>query len=305
MNDGIDQSWSFASPSQAKAAGIKVVSMYLSNEPAKNITAAKVKAYHAVGIGCMCNWESKAGAPLVGSAQGTADATEAVRQVKALISAVGYAPKNKLTIYFSCDQDVNSSQYPTIDAYYKAAGQVVHAAGLRIGVYGEASLVAHLAAAGITDAEWQTIAWSSGVLSPAADFYQTEINKTLFGASVDLDRIIHADQLGAWWPPGHSLDITPTEDTLSAAEVQQIIDEIQSRLPLTRLSKIDTMAYQISEQVVPAVAATRVAVGALGTTAELTAAVLAALPAASAGGLTEADVETALKHVLDGATIQA
>src|SRR5438067_4602432 len=55
--------------------------------------------------------------------------------------------------------------------------------------YGEAALVSHLHAAGLTDFEWQTLAWSGGVVSPQADLYQYAINKTLGGASVDFDRI--------------------------------------------------------------------------------------------------------------------
>lgn len=228
--DGIDQSWGYADPKKAAAAGIKVVSMYLSKDPTKNVTAAKVKAYHAAGIGVILNWEQIAGAPLNGANQGLADAGLAVSQARALIAAVGYAPKNRTTVYFSCDRDVNSGQYPSIDAYYRSAGNVVHAAGFGLGAYGERDLVQHLSDEKITDAEWQTLAWSNG-LSPDADFYQSAINKTLGGASVDYDRIIHADQLGAWWPPGHALDSSsehPLEDDMTDAQMQQILAAIKS-----------------------------------------------------------------------------
>jgi GH25 family lysozyme M1 (1,4-beta-N-acetylmuramidase) len=47
---------------------------------------------------------------------------------------------------------------------------------------------------------------------------------------------------------------SPTEDDLSAAEVAQIIAHIDAVLPSARLSKIDTLAYQVSSQVTPAVA---------------------------------------------------
>jgi hypothetical protein len=123
-----------------------------------------------------------------------------------------------------------------------------------------------------------------------------------FGSNVDMN-VIHqpiADIVAAL-----GLGTTPAaEDTLSAAEVQQIIDHIDDRLPLVRLGKIDTMAYQISEQLAPAIAAIRVKVGAIGTTDALVQAVIAALPASQAGGLTQADVETAVKTVLGGATIE-
>lgn len=195
--NAIDQSWGFADPKQAKAAGVRVVSMYLSWDASKNATPAKVAAYHAEGIGVLLNWESQAGAPLKGGNQGMADANEAVR----LAQALG-APKGTI-VYFSCDRDVNQSQWPTIDAYYRAAKAVCAKAEYGLGCYGEADLAAHLAGAGITDAEWQTVAWSGGRVDPAADFYQTGVNGKLGGASVDFDRIIHEDQLGAWWPDGY------------------------------------------------------------------------------------------------------
>jgi hypothetical protein len=196
-NDAWDQSWGYVDPATAAKAGYKAVSMYLSNDPSKNATSAHINAYHKHGIGVLLNWESQAGAPVKGASQGTADATEAVDQARKLKAPAG------TVIYFSCDQDVSEAQISgPVAAYYKAAGKVVHAAGYGLGCYGEADLVHYLAAHKITDAEWQTLAWSGGRLDPAADFYQSSINNTLGGASVDFDQIIHPRQLGAWWPEG-------------------------------------------------------------------------------------------------------
>lgn len=225
---GLDQSWGFADPKAAAKAGVRVVSMYLSHDQSKNITASDVKAYHKVGIALILNWENNAGAPLAGAAQGRADAVEAVRQAKALIKAVGYRPASRLVIYFSCDKDVNAGQFGPIFAYYRAAKAVCAAAGFGVGAYGEADLVTALSTARITDAEWQTVAWSRGVLSPAADFYQSSINETFAGASVDFDRIIHAAQLGAWWPANHELNSTSLLDGLdmTPAERSALIKDI-------------------------------------------------------------------------------
>lgn len=215
---GLDQSWGEASAAAVKAAvkaapgGNFVVSMYLSLDPSKNVTAADVKRYHPAGAGMLVNWEHQAGAPLKGAAQGRADATEAVRQLRALIKAVGYAPKTRLIIYFSCDRDVTAAQISgPVAAYYKAAAAVCHANGFGVGAYGEADLVKYLAAQKITDAEWQTYAWSRGALDPATDFYQYQNGQKFGGADVDFDRIIHAAELGAWWPPSHPLDSVARE----------------------------------------------------------------------------------------------
>lgn len=217
---GIDESWGYADPAEARRAGVQVVSGYLSNDPSKNWNAGKVKAYHAAGIAVLLNWEAQAGAPLNGAGQGRADATEAVRQARALFAAVGSRPGNRPVIYFSCDRDINSGQFPVIDAYYLAAAGVCHAAGFGVGCYGEADLVHHLAVAGITDAEWQTLAWSGGRVDPAADFYQSSINNTVGGASVDFDEVIHPSQLGAWWPA--TSPYNQPGDDMSAADVAAI-----------------------------------------------------------------------------------
>lgn len=224
MPTGIDQSWGYADPAAAKAAGVRVVSMYLSLDPSKNVTAAKVKAYHQAGIGVLLNWENDAGAPLKGAGQGRSDAANAVRQVNALLAAVGYRPANRLVVYFSCDRDVTSAQWGTIDDYYRAVGSVCRP-DLGVGAYGEASLISHLAKSRITDAEWQTLAWSGGVISPDADFYQSSINQTLGGASVDFDKVIHPALLGAWWPRGSTYD-TGDDMSLTAAQAQQLANAV-------------------------------------------------------------------------------
>lgn len=222
---GIDESWSFAPISELKRLGVLVVSLYLSWDPSKNMTPAKVKALHQAGIGVIFNWESQAGAPLKGRQQGLTDATEALRQAKAQITAVGYAPKNRASIYNSCDTDVSLAQIQgPCAAYYRATASVYRPAGFGNGAYGEKDLIAYLAANSITDSEWQTYAWSRGELSPAADFYQYLNGQKIGGASVDFDKVIHPADLGAWWPPTHPLNTAnpTTGDLLMAMTDDQL-----------------------------------------------------------------------------------
>lgn len=214
MPSGLDQSWGFADPEAAARAGVRVVSMYLSWSPSKNATAAKIRAYHAAGIGVLLNWESQAGAPLDGAARGHEHATEAVRQIRELIREIGRAPRNKLAIPFSCDTDTSAAQRSgPVRHYYANTKTITHAAGFLNGCYGEADLCDYLHAQGLTDMEWQTYAWSYGRISPEADFYQYDNGEHLGGASVDFDRVIHAAQVGAWWPNRHPLN-KPTTDVL-------------------------------------------------------------------------------------------
>jgi hypothetical protein len=198
---GWDQSWGFADPARAAELGFKVVAGYLSPEPSKNLTVDDIHAYHRHGIAVILNWESAPGRPLLGKLAGEIDAHQAVHQADALIADVGYRPTTKLTIYFSCDRDVSISQFGAVDAYYAATKRIL-GDGYGNGCYGEFDLVQHLHAKGLTVSEWQTIAWSYGKVSPEADYYQSSINDTLAGASVDFDEVRHALTLGAWWPRG-------------------------------------------------------------------------------------------------------
>jgi hypothetical protein len=199
--DALDQSFGYADPDACAEAGIRLVSMYLSHDPSKNSTPTKVRAYHAAGIAVQHNWESYTGRPFLGYDAGIEDGRDARIQLNAIIAEVGYRPLTRLAIPFSVDRDANHIDYPVIDAYFRGVRAALGGEYL-VGVYGEADVIEHLHAAGLTAMEWQTIAWSQGRLSPETDLYQYAIDQSFAGASVDFNRIIHADQLGAWWPPG-------------------------------------------------------------------------------------------------------
>lgn len=229
---GWDQSWSYLTPADAKAAGLGVCAGYLSHTPSKNLTPDDVRAYHAAGIGVVLNWESQAGAPLQGASLGAQDGSDARSQALDLIKAVGYAPQNRPAIYFSCDTNVSAGQYPQVDAYYAAAKAQISRPSLSgnylgrrfaLGAYGQAALVEHLHDAGLTDAEWQTLAWSFGAVYEGAEFYQTAINAKLNGADVDFDSIRHPVMLRAWWPPNHPLNtaIKPPVDWTKVRELRR------------------------------------------------------------------------------------
>lgn len=232
MPNAIDESFGRADWDAAQRAGIEVASLYLSNDPSKNATPADIHHAHQRGIGILLNWEAMAGAPLNGAGQGTQDAQEWVRQKNDLIRAVGYAPKNKLGAYFSCDRDTTPNDYPKIDAYYGATQKVVHADGSRNGAYGEFDLIEHLIKTGLIEVAWQTLAWSNGRISQSADFYQQSINNTLGGASVDFDRIIHPAHLCAWWPPDSPYNTTGvfTVDAESKKEITELLNAQERRL---------------------------------------------------------------------------
>lgn len=206
---GWDQSWGFLNPQQAVQHGLGLVAGYLSHTPSKNLTVDDVHAYHRAGIGVLLLWEDQSGEALGGDVKGAAAGAEAKRQANALFAAVGYRPANVPSIVAAVDFDAQPNQYAQIDGYFRGFGRSL-APGFRCGCYGSAHLVQHLADAKLTSVEFQTIAWSYGVVAAATDMLQDVVNTTIAGVSVDHDRIIHPRQLGAWWPKGHPLNVAAT-----------------------------------------------------------------------------------------------
>lgn len=242
--DAVDYSFSRANAAQLQAAGIKLASRYLSHSPAKNLSTAEAADLHAHHIDILLNWESDAGRPLLGAGAGDSDGRDAAALAESLGASRG------CTIYYSCDRDVNSSEWDTIAAYYRAAGQAT-AGHYKVGMYGEADAVDEMHRRGLITSEWQSSAWSNGRLSANTDLYQFLNGQTLAGASVDFDKIIHSDSLGAWrWNPA---GITPKGPlmALSDAEQSELLADV--RAINARLGKIDTMSYAVLNSILPAV----------------------------------------------------
>lgn len=238
MPSGIDESYSFADPVKAYAAGVRVVMLYLSQNPAKNATPAKVHALHSAKIAVFLGYEDSATRALQGYNAGLEDGQRAAQQYLALEAQVkalyGYSPRNLLFIAPAVDFDTDPTQYPEIDAYLRgfAAGLAHH---FGQGVYGEADLLDHLHAVGLLKGGgFGTYAWSQGRISGWDDFHQYLNNQTLAGASVDFDNLINPSRLGAWWPPGSQYDVpapSPWEDNVAfsadgLAQIKSVVSDV-------------------------------------------------------------------------------
>lgn len=195
--DAVDFSFDRIPGKTLAANGIELAARYLSHTAGKNLTAAEAQDLRTHGVGVLLNWESAAGRPLLGASGGAADGHDAAAYAESIGAPHG------LTIYYSCDRDITSSQYAAIVAYYQAAKDAT-AGRYKVGVYGEFEIVEELHRRGVVDGEWQTYAWSGGKLSTQTDLYQYRNGQRLAGAAVDFDHIIHASELGAWWPDGHT-----------------------------------------------------------------------------------------------------
>lgn len=220
MDLGLDYAWSKPSVSAIQAGGYRFVLRYLSTptQPpnGKVITSAELHALLAAGIEVGLNWEHTSGDALRGGPGGTADATEAVRQAKAL----GY-PKG-CTIYYSVDFDETASQADEVAAYIRAARAVTALAGYRVGAYGGFDTIRRLFDGHLIDDGWQTYAWSEGHWDTRAAMRQVKNGITVGGADCDLN-----ERHGTTHLMGETTVSTPIEHQQSYKDlVKRMLDDL-------------------------------------------------------------------------------
>lgn len=188
---GVDYAFGRLSASALHAAGISFVCRYLGPDPAKNLTAGEVEQLHGAGIAIVLVWEGGGTRALAGREAGRVDA----RAARAQADALG-APSDQ-PIYFAVDFDALGSQMEAVSQYFIGARTEIgrDATGVYGGIHTLQSIQGLHAKYG-----WQTLAWSNGQVSPAANLYQFSNDRTVAGISVDFDRAEKADY-GAWLPP--------------------------------------------------------------------------------------------------------
>lgn len=206
------------------AAGKKFVCRYCPypGDGGKGLTVAEIDDYHAHGIAICFVFETTAGRPLGGRTNGLQDAA------LALAGAQSIGWPDTRPIYFAMDEDINSTQYPLIDAYLTACAEVL--GPRRVGIYGEFEVIEHCHAAGTAAYFWQAAAWSYHHVSDWLNIYQYMNSgeaPPINGASVDLDRAEGPDY-GQW----------PLEATMEE-ELRLLNEAIVKRFNLIELASGD------------------------------------------------------------------
>jgi hypothetical protein len=167
----IDYSYADIPPKLIAEAGYSVVIGYLSPDPAKDLTAAKIAALHAVGLSVGLIWESTATRSLSGASAGGVDGDAAVAQARAL----GYG-KGCVVFANVGDFVATSSQLGAIHAYYSAFAGVVKSEGYEPGGYGTGYIIDSMGSEGYVGVWWQNGINDEGVtgsvVSPNASLYQ-------------------------------------------------------------------------------------------------------------------------------------
>ncbi|MGN6167327.1 MAG: glycoside hydrolase domain-containing protein [Solirubrobacteraceae bacterium] len=151
---GIDFAWRAVRARQARKMGARFAASYLSTAASKNWTRALIHAYHAVGLGTVCVWETTATRALARYAAGRTDARAALRQERAL-----GVPASR-PIYFAVDFNETARQARAVASYFRGVNLVLGVG--RAGAYGSYWTIRRLFRAGLIRFGWQTSAWSGG-----------------------------------------------------------------------------------------------------------------------------------------------
>jgi hypothetical protein len=205
---GIDFAYTHPNPAAVRAAGYQFVIGYVSNSPGKNMTAVLASAYHAAGLGVGLVWETTADRVRSGAAGGAVDGAAASAQAK----AIGYPAD--CHVYFAVDYAAPARDFPVAQAYADAFD--AHCA-YPVGIYGDFAVIEHFVTPGQRPVRsgWQTVGWSSGLVSAKANLYQrnTYHYRAIAGvtqSSYDENVVMHDAPL--WWPgaaPSPDVVVTP------------------------------------------------------------------------------------------------
>lgn len=284
MTRGVDTTDVGLSGATLKANGYAFACRYYQyggTNPFKELTTSEAVEKSNAGIRLVSNYETN-GNPLDTIAQGEKHARAFLQQHND-VGGPDWAP-----CYFSIDHDVSSAS--AMDAYFEGCRNVLGVD--RVGVYGAGGLIRHLKAVGLVKYGWLSMstAWLGGKDTTGCDLHQTG-SGTVAGHSVDFDTALSADYGG--WLLGED-DPNMTTVDLTPAALEAVASQVWQEL----IGKSNTSAGVMLQTIYNATDnpqdGNRTAL-----VTEIAAAVVAALPPAQSGGLTQADVEAAMVAVLN------
>lgn len=188
--EGVDFAFSNPNPAGLYAAGKRFAMRYVGpGTSPKHLTVAEADALKRAGLSLVTLVEGATGDPKGGFSVGVSHARQAVEMLKAR----GF-PTNR-PMYFAIDYDVSSSAWPAAREYLRGAASVI-GAGL-VGIYGEHDAMVWAARDGVAAWFFQTYAWSGGRWFAGNHVEQYHNGVSLAGGTVDLCRNKKVD-FGQW-----------------------------------------------------------------------------------------------------------
>lgn len=205
---GVDYSWARPDLNCLYSKGARFVMRYGSRDSSKNLSKSELNSILAAGMSCGVFWQEGKTQMTRGYSGGQTDA----RDAKALFDGLGLAG---IPVYFSCDYDPPSGDWPKIDGYLDGAASVIGRS--RTGGYGGYAFISREFGNGKITWGCQTYAWSG---SPTkwdgrAQLRQVDNDVTVCGGAIDWEEAWAADH-GQWPRPSSA---TGTGDDVSASSV--------------------------------------------------------------------------------------
>lgn len=193
---------SAAAAQKLKAEGVSFVGRYLvPASMSKAVKAEEIKGLRDAGLAILLCWEIGASDVKGGAERGRQDGARA-REL-----ALGFGVPAGTAIYFAVDYEAVANEFPTIEAYIRAAQEACwpYAAGM----YCHASLADYLGEKGACKHIWQCCAWSYGQVSVYMSTYQyacsgaaeSKAMQAKVGFAVDMDSAESLEAAGLWLPP--------------------------------------------------------------------------------------------------------
>jgi hypothetical protein len=190
---GVDYSFDRPVPAALRQAGTTFAVRYLTGA-GKALTHLEAENLSAAGIDVVGVFESTGGRARGGYDAGAADARTAVR---ALHTASGGHADGR-PIYFACDFDAAGEGEHVLGQVMEYVRGAVHAIGWhRVGLYAGLGPIERAHHLNRCRYLWQTLAWSGGRWSAHAQLRQTQVDRLVAGAHVDIDLAVAPD-FGQW-----------------------------------------------------------------------------------------------------------
>jgi len=197
---GYDCSWDPPDQACMRNQGAQFIIRYGSRDPSKNLTKAELDSALRNGLAVCVVWQEGKTQMVRGYSGGQTDA----RDADAFVNGLGLSG---IPIYFSCDFDPASGDWPAIDAYLDGVISVIGKG--RTGGYGGLPFIKREFDYGRIVWGWQTYAWSGGSWDPRNHLRQVHNDQAVCGGTIDWDEAWASDY-GQW--PRPSAPSAPADD---------------------------------------------------------------------------------------------
>lgn len=189
---GADYSWDHPDLACLWGKGARFLVRYGSRDPSKNLTKGELDSALALGYSVAVVWQEGKTQMKRGRDGGITDA----RDADAFVNGLGL---RGIPVYFSCDYDPPSGDWPLIDGYLDGVASVIGRG--RTGGYGGLPFIQRGFGNGRLAWGWQTYAWSGGSWDSRAQLRQVHNDQPVCGGVIDWDESWSSD-FGQWPRPG-------------------------------------------------------------------------------------------------------